>query len=425
MENNIIEIVLHLVLQLVFILSVAKIFAEVFERYLKQPPVLGELIAGIVIGPYLVGKFIHIPGFGPLFPHIQHSNIPVSSELYSIAQIAVIILLFISGLETNLSLFMKYAGPSFLIASAGVIFPFFLGDLCTVLFGFAKGFMSPTALFMGAVLTATSVGITARILSDLKKLNTPEGITILASAVVDDVLGILVLTIVIGITTGGNLSAGKVGIVALKAIGVWITILAIGLLISKPFARFLKKFKTDGAWIAISLSLCFLGAFIAEYFGLAMIIGAYAIGLALSGTEIKHELIESLKGVYHFLVPVFFVVMGMMVDLKSMVPVVLFGGVLSLIAILTKIFGCGFSALTVGFNFLGGMRIGVGMLPRGEVALIIAGVAIARRAIEPDMYGVAVMMTAITTLLAPILLVPLLKIEKEGVRRKYGKGNKD
>lgn len=425
MENNIVEIVLHLVLQLTFILFVAKIFAEVFERYLKQPPVLGELIAGIIIGPYLIGQFISIPGFGPVFPHIQHSNIPVSSELYSIAQIAVVILLFISGLETDLSLFIKFAGPSFVIAMAGLVLPFVLGDLCTVWFGFADNFMSPTALFMGAALTATSVGITARILSDMKKLNTPEGITILASAVVDDVLGILVLTIVIGITEGGNLNAGQIGIVALKAIGIWIAILVIGLLISKPFTKLLKKFKTDGAWIAFSLSLCFLGSFIAEYFGLAMIIGAYAIGLALSGTEIKHELMESLRGVYHFLVPVFFVVMGMMVDLKSMLPVLVFGGALSIIAIITKVFGCGFSALPVGFNFLGGMRIGVGMLPRGEVALIIAGVAIARGAIEPDMYGVAVMMTAITTLLAPILLVPLLKIKKEGVRKKHGTRDKD
>ncbi len=417
MENNIVEIVLHLIIQIAFILFIAKIFAEIFERFLKQPPVLGELVAGIIIGPYLLGNYIFIPKIGHLFPNISHSNIPVSNELYAIGQIAVIILLFISGLETDFSLFLRFAGPSFLIALAGVILPFTFGNVLTVIFGFADNFLSPTALFMGAVLTATSVGITARILSDLKKLNTPEGITILASAVIDDVLGILVLAIVIGIIRSGSISALSISLIALRAIGIWLLILFIGILISKPFVKILKKFNTDGARLALSLSLCFLGASIAEYFGLAMIIGAYAIGLAFSQTEVKHEFIESLKGVYHFLVPLFFVVMGMMVDVKSMIPVILFGSVISIAAIIGKVFGCGLISLISGFNILGGLRIGFGMLPRGEVALIIASVAIAQGAIKSDMYGVAVMMTAITTLLAPIFLVYLFKVEKEGIKK--------
>ena len=417
MENNIVEIVLHLVIQIAFILFIAKIFAEIFERFLKQPPVLGELIVGIIIGPYLLGNYISIPKIGHLFPNIPHSTIPVSNELYAIGQIAVIILLFISGLETDFSLFLKFAGPSFLIASAGVIFPFIFGNVLTVIFGFANNFFSPIALFMGAVLAATSVGITARILSDLKKLNTPEGITILASAVIDDVLGILVLAIVIGIIKSGTISVVSMLFIALKAIGIWLLILLIGILISKPFVKILKKFHTDGARLVFSLSLCFLGASIAEYFGLAMIIGAYAIGLAFSQTEIKHELIDSLKGVYHFLVPLFFVIMGMMVDIKSMIPVLLFGGVISIAATIGKVFGCGLTSLISGFNILGGLRIGFGMLPRGEVALIIASVAIAQGVIKSDMYGVAVMMTAITTLLAPAFLVYLFKIEKEGIKK--------
>ena len=417
MENNVVEIILHLVLQISFILLIARIFAEFFERFLKQPPVLGELIAGIIIGPYLLGNYIKIPNFGPIFPKIIHSNVPVSNELYSIAQIAVIILLFVSGIETDFSLFLKFAGPSFLVAAGGVILPFLLGNFLTVIFGFADNFLSPSALFMGAVLTATSVGITARVLSDLKKINTPEGITILAAAVIDDVLGILVLTIVIGIIRGGNLSGFQIGIVALKAIGIWIAILIIGVLISKPFVKILKKFKTDGARIALTLFLCFLGAFIAEYFGLAMIIGSYAIGLAFSNTEIKEELIDSLRGVYYFLVPIFFVVMGMMVDIKSILPVILFGTFISIAGIIGKVFGCGLLSLISGFNFLGGARIGFGMLPRGEVALIIASVGIAQGVIKSDMYGVAVMMTAITTLMAPFILVYLFKIEKEGIRK--------
>jgi len=416
MESNIAEIAFHLVAQISLILLFAKIGGEIFERFLKQPGVLGELLTGILISPFFLGKYINLPHASPLFPLDSSNILGISPELYSLAQVAVIILLFLSGVETDLSLFLKFFIPAFVIGTGGAIFPFALGILVTIWMGFADSFLHPTALFMGATLTATSVGITARILSDMGKINTPEGVTIIAAAVVDDVLGILVLTIVLGIVDKGQISLAEAGIVTLKALGVWFLILIVGLIIVKPLTRFLKALRSEGAWLGIVLAVTYFASYLAESFGLAMIIGAYAIGLAFSTTDIKEEIIEDLRGVYHFLVPVFFVVMGMLVDITTMGKALIFGIVITLVATFAKIFGCGIPAFFIRFNILGATRLGIGMLPRGEVALIIAGIALAKEAITHDIYGVAVLMTAVTTFLAPILLVPLLRIKKEGTK---------
>jgi Kef-type K+ transport system membrane component KefB len=419
MEGNLTELVTHLAFQLAVILFVAKLAGEISERYLRIPPVLGELLAGVAIGPYLLGGMA-VFGFGPLFP-IPHGGtvgIPISPELWSIAQIASVILLFSVGLETNLQLFLRYAAPAGVVALGGVIFPFVLGVVATVLFGFADGFMSPSALFMGAIMTATSVGITARVLSERRKLHTPEGVTILGAAVVDDVLGILALTIVVGISEVGRVSAGEVAIVGVKAFGFWLGFTAIALLLSTYIARFFDWFRVSGALIALSLALALLSAGLAESFGLAMIIGAYSIGLALSRTSLARRLHEPINALYAALVPVFFVVMGMLVNVQAMSGTVVFGVVITLLAIVSKVFGSGGPALSVGFNLRGAWRIGIGMLPRGEVALIVAGVGLSRGVIGPDLFGVSIFMTIVTTILAPIILVPLFDKGGSGRRDK-------
>ena len=169
--------------------------------------------------------------------------------------------------------------------------------------------------------------------------------------------------------------------------------------------------------MALALAIAFLAAGLAESFGLAMIIGAYSIGLALSNSEIADTLREPMESLYHTLVPIFFVVMGMLVDFRAMEAVLLFGLVISLLAIVGKVFGCGLPALAVGFNQWGAGRIGVGMMPRGEVALIVAGVGLSRGIIQPDLFGVSIMMTFITTVLAPLALVPIFRKGGLGTRR--------
>ena len=421
-ESDVLEAVKHLVLQLAVILILAKLGGEIFTRYLKLPAVIGELLVGVAIGPYALGDVIDLgtiipgSGLGKLFERPEIPTEAISLELFSVSEIAVIVLLFVVGLETNLVKFMRYARPASVIALGGFIAPFFLGAYATVWFGFADGIGDPKALFMGAAMTATSVGITARVLSEKKKLDTPEGVTIIAAAVIDDVLGILALTVAVGVADTGRISIGEVlgvGWKALAFLGVWF---GGGLLVSKYVSRFVMSFRVTGAGIAIVLGLAFLASGLAESFGLAFIIGAYATGLALSNTEMSRELKEPFSALYDALVPIFFVVQGMQVDVTAFGNALGFGVTLSALAIVSKVFGSGLPALGLGFNAIGSARIGFGMLPRGEVALIIAGIGLTKGVIGVELFGVAIFMTIVTTLLAPIVLVPLFARDVPGTR---------
>jgi len=423
MEGDLVIQAVRLIAQLSIILIFAKIGAEICERFFKQPAVLGELLVGVILSPFIIGSFIPFLEGTSLFPMPDNNiGIPISAPLFSVAQLGAVILLFIAGLETNLKQFLKYAWAATFVAIGGVVLPFIFGAYLTVVFGLAQTFLDPAALFVGVILTATSVGITARVLSDLNKLDTPEGVTILGAAVVDDVIGILILSIVIAIgvskSHGNEIDIREIGVLGLTAVGFWLGILVIGILGAPYFEKFLLKFKSRGATISLTLALCFLCSFLAESAGLAMIIGAYAIGLALSTRPIAKELIESLQSVYHVFVPVFFVVTGMMVNLKEASSFPLFILIITIVAILAKWLGCYIPAVLTSFNRTGANRIGIGMIPRGEIALIVAQVGIAKGIISSNVYGVAIIMTFVTTLIAPVLLLLVFKNPKSGVRKK-------
>ena len=425
------ELVAELVLALAVILIAAKIGAEIAERFLRIPALLGELAAGIAIGPFALGG-LEIGGYGPFFHipegveivdgmiHNVESVIPVAPEFFFLSQVAAVLLLFQAGLETNRQQFIKYARPATIIAMGGVIVPFSLGVLATLMFDFADtdsiaGFVP--ALFVGAAMTATSVGITARVLADANKLHIPEGVTILGAAVVDDVLGVLILTVVIGINDTGDVSVGSIAVIALKAVGFWLGLTIIGTLVSRHISKAITWFRTTGAVLGLALGIAFLAAGVAELFGLAMIIGSYSIGLALSDTELKHRIEEPMGTVNLFIVPIFFVVVGMQVDIPAIFEgALLFGIVLTIFGIVSKLFGAGIPALFVGFNRLGATRIAWGMLPRGEVALVIAGIGLSTGVIGTEIFGVVIMMTLVTTLIAPLFLVPATKKPGSGLR---------
>ena len=421
------EQIVRLVLQLAAILIAAKLAGEIFERFLKMPAVLGELAAGIVIGPFALGG-VEFPYLGALFEvsaDLAHdadlnpiAHIPES--LWAIAQVGSIVLLFFAGLETDLRQFLRYARPATLVAIGGVVLPFVFGDVLTVMFGYAEGFGDVKALFIGAVMTATSIGITVRVMSDLRRLGTPEGVTILGAAVLDDVVGILILTVVVGLADTGDVSVGSISFVAFKTIGFWLALTGIGILASRHISRFLQGFKVTGAGVALALALALLAAGLAESFGLAMIIGAFSIGLALSDTDLAIKLEKPLMAIYAFLVPVFFVVMGMLVDLRALGGVIAFGVLLTALAVVGKVAGSGLPALLAGFNRRGSWRIGVGMLPRGEVALIMAGIGVSSGVLDSDLYGVAIMMTIVTTALAPPILALSFKGGESGLRSPTG-----
>ncbi len=425
MEHSSEEIV-RLVLQLGVILLAAKLSGEICERFLKIPPVLGELGAGILIGPFALGG-VDIPGLGPLFEDLHSAasgtegfTLPISESLWSIAQIGAIILLFTAGLETNLRQFVRYAGPASIVAVGGSVVPFILGVAVTVAFGYADGFGDPKALFVGAIFTATSIGISVRVLGDLRRLDTAEGVTILAAAVLDDVLGILILTVVLGIAIEGEFSASSTGLIALKTIGFWVALTGLGVLLSKRISALFGRFRVSGAAMGLALGLAFLASALAEMFGLAMIIGAFSIGLALSGTDLAHRLEEPLRGVYAALIPIFFVVMGMLVDVTALGGVWQFGIAATALAIIGKVVGSGVPALFTGFNLFGAWRIGIGMLPRGEVALIMAGIGVGAGLIRQELFGVAIIVTVVTTVLAPLVLARSFQEGVPGLRSQEG-----
>ena len=407
----------------------AKLLGWLAERA-KVPGVIGELLAGVIIGPFALGGLVRLPLLGhwsPLFPPpASAGEWPVNDVLWSLAQFASIILLFVTGLHTNLQQFLKYVGPATLIAVVGLVVPFTLGAAGVYLPPFrelARGSPDESllvpALFVGAILAATSIGITARVLGDIGGLDSPEGVTIIGAAVLDDVLGIVALSIVGGIASAGTVSAGAVGLVAAKAVGFWVGLTAMVLLVARPLEGVMSRVKYGGALAGVGLALAFVGSALAEGFGLAFIIGAYSVGLGLSRTEMAHKLMDKLQGVSDFFVPIFFATLGMLVDLRVMLAswqVVAFGLTVTTLAVVGKLVGCGAAALPVGFNARGAYRIGLGMLPRGEVALIVAGIGLSQKLVGEVVFGVSIMMTLVTTVLAPLLLVPAFAAGGSGRR---------
>ncbi|MDR2419439.1 MAG: cation:proton antiporter [Treponema sp.] len=420
---NVTELMTELVLQIGVILFAVRVCGELVKR-IGIPSVLGELLAGVIIGPYALGS-IAFPGFERgLFPLAEGGALAVSPELYGFATVASIILLFASGLETDIALFLRYSLAGGLIGIGGVVVAFISGDMVGMALLHA-GFMDPRCLFLGVLSTATSVGITARILSDQKKMDSPEGVTILAAAVFDDVLGIIMLAVILGIValltsnSGGSLDVGSILLIAGKAFGIWLGFTALGLIFAKHIAGFLKIFKAsyDFSILALGIALVLAGVF--EKQGLAMIIGAYIAGLSLSKTDIAAVIQERIHGLYEFFVPLFFAVMGMMVNVRELasIQVLLFGAIYTLMAIAAKLLGCGLSALALGFNAKGALRIGTGMVPRGEVALIIAGIGLSSGVLDSRLFGVIILMTFITTIAAPPLLSIFLKWSGVGTRK--------
>ncbi len=424
--DDIVHKMMMLAMQLGVIMIAARLANLLFEK-IKMPGVLGELAAGMIIGPYLLGG-ISLPGFEHgLFP-IASTVFPISAELYGICILASIILLFQTGLETNLKMFLSYSVAGSLVGIGGVVGSFLLGDLLGVwfspmLFGQQVGMMHPGCFFLGVISTATSVGITARILSEKRKLDSPEGVTILAGAVIDDVLGIILLAIGVGIAaatheTGGHIEWGKIGRIGAEAFGIWLGATVFGLLIARKISSMLKYLKDRSSISVLALGLGLILAGLFEKAGLAMIVGAYVMGLSLSKTDIAHLVREKLEPVQAFLVPVFFTVMGMLVNFEALASkeVLGFGLLFSAVAIAAKIVGCSGPALMCNFNMRGALRVGFGMVPRGEVALIIAGIGLSAGILTDKIFGISILMTLITTVIAPPMLVLLFKNPASGLK---------
>ena len=422
-SESITELMAVLALQLGIILFAVRFFGALAKKT-GAPRVLGELLAGIIIGPYALGG---IPL--PRFPHgvfpLGAESMAISNELYAIAVMASIILLFASGLETNIKLFLRYSLAGGIISMGGVLSSFVAGNLVGMLL-FRSSFMDPRCLFMGVLIASNSLGIIARLLSDQKKMDSPESVTILAASVFDDVFTVIALAIALGIvgvivgnTQTEGLYAPGILVMAGKVFGICLGCTALGLIISKKLAFFLKLFKSSFDFSILALSIALVLAGIFEKLGLAMIIGAYIAGLSLSKTDIAPVIQDRVRSIYEFFVPVFFAVTGMMANYRDIIApsALVFGTLYAGAAVLAKLVGCGAPALLLGFNMKGALRIGLGMAPRGEMTLIMAGIGLTMGILNQQIFALLILMILITNLAAPSLLSAMLKKGGSGTRK--------
>jgi Kef-type K+ transport system membrane component KefB/mannitol/fructose-specific phosphotransferase system IIA component (Ntr-type) len=424
------------VLQVGIILFVAWIGGRL-AKLLKLPSVVGQIIGGIIIGPFALGGLGFLGFPAGLFP-VLAGPVPVSPMIYTLATIASIILLFMSGLETDLAMFLRYAVKGGIIGLGGVVVSFVSGIFV------AAGFLgvsvtSPSALFLGTVSVATSIGITASILSQKRKIDSPEGTVILAAAVIDDILGILILAIVLAVsaaglthTPGNGEPIGEPGLLSalllgFRALGVWAGATALGIGVARPLARWMKQtFRSQNLVAIMALALALIVSGLFELAGLSMIIGAYVVGMALSNTDLAFMIQHRLRTLHDFFIPLFFVVSGMMVNIQvfTQPEVVTFGLVFLIFAIIAKLIGSGLPALGLGFTGFGALRVGLGMVPRGEVALIIAALGVSSGILSESAFGAALIMTIGTTVLAPPLLQKVLDSPKPGQKNPDTQSNR-
>lgn len=369
-----------LIFQLAVILIASKIAGDISVR-LGQPSVLGKLLIGIVLGPTLLGIV---------------SNTDILQE---ISQIGVVLLMFIAGLETDPSEFKRTGKASTYVGIAGIIVPFCLGFLAGVVIGL------PTieSIFLGLLLSATSVSISVQALKEMGKLKSKEGTTILGAAVIDDILVIVALAFVMSFA-GGDVNLGTV---ILKK---FLFFVIAALLAWKAVPWFLNKFsplRVTESIISAALIICFVYAYLADYAGVAAIIGAYIAGVAISLTNYKHEIFEKVETIsYSIFVPVFFTSIGVSAEFAGIsenLGLIVF---LTVLAIFTKLIGSALGAKLAGFNWMSSLGIGAAMVSRGEVALIIAAIGLEANLLTKDMFAVIVVVVLITTIVTP----PMMKL---------------
>jgi Kef-type K+ transport system membrane component KefB len=371
-------------LLLAVILISAKILGELAER-IGQPAVVGELLAGVLLGPSVVGLI------DPTLP-----------SLHLIAEIGVVLLLFGIGLETDLERLLRVGPAAFAVAIVGVLLPFVLGYEVSRALGLA---LLP-AIVIGASLTATSVGITARVFSDLGELKSPEGQIVLGAAVIDDVIGLVILAIVSDVVAGNAPSVTGVAKATAVAFGFLAVAVFIGRLIVPWLFRLIARTSKEHTLATMALALAFVLAVLASKVGSALIVGAFAAGLVLAPTEHAHAIERGIIRLANVFVPIFFVAVGAAVDVRTFASreVAIVGLALTVVAIAGK-FAAGWAPVWVRARKT---VIGVGMIPRGEVGLIFAQTGLTGGVLNPGEYSALMLMVLVTTFMAPPLLRRLL-----------------
>ena len=378
------------VLQLSILLVAAIVGGLLIKRF-GYPVALGELLVGILLGPSIFNLIS------------DQATVSVFAEL------GAIILLFYIGLETEMGDLRKQLLPSLSVGVLGAIVPLVLCYYTALSFGISNN----EALFLGVVFTATSIGITIRLLKDMGKLNNPVGLTILGAGIVDDVVAVILLSVVLSILSGG-VNAFDIGLVVVKAIIFWAIIVLIG---SKVLVRTIDKVRLDDEYmILLLLAYGFFAAYISATIGLSAIVGAFAAGLPLSTRQVKVKMVlEKTKSLYMFFVPIFFISIGTLVNLSVFGEAAFLGLVITAMAFIGKIIGSFMAARMTKFSTKESLKIGISMTPRGEMGLIIASLGLTSGLISTGTYSVAVMAVILTTFIA----MPIIKKVYETKRKRF------
>ena len=378
-----------LLLDLFTIFLAAKLVGEIFER-LYLPAVLGEILAGVILGPFALG-WIH----------------PTDS-IESIAEIGAIFVLFNAGLETNPGDLIQVGRTALLVALAGILFPFVLG------FGYMKliGDTTTEAIFVGAAMVATSVGITARVLGDLNVLSSQLAKIILGAAVFDDILGMVMLAVVAGLASAGGVDWFRMGVLLGEAVAFAVFMIFVAPRIVHRVHGGVEKLSTRNAPLILALVVCLLLSWLSMKIGMAAIIGAFFAGLMFADVAPRWNLLPQAHAINEFLAPFFFFSIGSRLDIGLFKgPVLVTAGVISVLAIFSKVVGCGLPMLSKGWHSV--FAVGVGMMPRGEVALIVALAGLNAGIVTQQTYAIVVFMAAVTTILAPPALRVIFRAERE------------
>jgi Kef-type K+ transport system membrane component KefB len=372
------------------ILLVAAIAGGLLIKRFGYPVALGELLVGILLGPSIFNLIS------------DQATVAVFAEL------GAIILLFYIGLETEMGDLKKQLIPSLSVGVLGAIVPLVLCYYTALSFGIS----SNEALFLGVVFTATSIGITIRLLKDMGKLNNPTGLTILGAGIVDDVVAVVLLSVVLSILSGG-VNAFDLGLVVVKAVIFWAIIVLIG---SKVLVRTIDKVKLDDEYmILLILAYGFFAAYVSASIGLSAIVGAFAAGLPLSTRQVKVKMVlEKTKSLYMFFVPIFFISIGTLVNLSVFGEAAFLGLIITAMAFIGKIIGSFVAARMTKFSTKESLKIGISMTPRGEMGLIIASLGLTSGLISTGTYSIAVMAVILTTFIA----MPILKKVYETKRKR-------
>jgi Kef-type K+ transport system membrane component KefB len=395
-----VESFLHVMISLGILLFAAKLMAELFHR-IKLPIVLGELLAGIIVGPFALGALPLVDG-EPL--------VVLDETVMHIGEIAAVVILFIAGLEITPREFLRGGAAAFTVGSLGVVVPFFVGYYTFAVFGIE----ALQSILIATALTATSIAISIQVLTELGKMQSKEARLILGAAIVDDILAIAVLSVVVTMVQTGNTQPAIFDIILLimQVLGTFAGILIVSVLVIPRVLHTERLWKSKGSLEGIVTATFFAAAGIAAFLGLSPIVGAFAIGMAVASTRIINQVHEYVDKLQIIFAPLFFAIIGAQVDLRGVnIDVLFLAGILIAIAAITKLIGCGLPSLLFLKNKARSIRVGIGMISRGEVGLIVAGVGISSGALTNDIYTAVIIMVAATTIITPIWLKIAFKRE--------------